>query len=219
MNGLYCHLCGEECHYAASFAAFLFLFYRVCVIMDGMAKGVIDLRNRAKIISDEDSTRQKDIVAVTNSTSADTEIQWQAKEYEAKGRSAGWFLVAGGGATLVTIGSILLQNYFFALFVVIAFLVYVMLEKRTPRTISCAVSQEGIRVGSSVHKFSHLKSFWVFEELHPPELSLETTQPLTPFVRVPLASIFPDRIRVFLKNFLPEEKHQEFLTDHIARNL
>lgn len=190
-----------------------------------MAKGIIDLRNRIKIAEQGgsaglvDSSASRQVIDVQGSFDEKIEIQWQAREYDKKNRSTGWFVVVGGGASLFIALGILLQSYFFASFVTLAFLVYIMIEKKTPNIISCAVSLDGIRVGSSMHKFSELKSFWIFQELEPPELSLEFTKAFIPFVRIPIVGVNLEKTRKFLTSFIPEEKHPEFFSDQIARNL
>lgn len=146
-------------------------------------------------------------------------FSWKAKEYDRKTRSTAWHLLIGGIATALVVVGIFSQSYFFILFVALAYAVFMMYEKKIPGEIEFSVSAEGVRTGRALHRFSELKSFWIFTDSEPQELSLETAKTLSPFLRLPLKDVDPEQIRQFLKNFLPEKEHKEFITDQIEKSL
>jgi len=97
--------------------------------------------------------------------------------------------------------------------------VVLLYAKRSPREYKFAVTREGIFVGQTLHRFSELKSFWIFDTAGEAELSLETTRLLHPFLRLPLGGLHPDKVRSALSDFLSEEEHKDFFTDQITRSV
>lgn len=145
-------------------------------------------------------------------------LQWSAPEYETLKLMPYWFVWPGTAALAFIILGIAVQSFFFVAFVVLAFIVVVMYAQRPPRQIQCTVSPKGIFIGRAFHNFSDIKSFAIFDAETAPELSLEVDRISTPYVRVPLGDMHPNRVRAILTDFLPEEKHKDFLTDQIARS-
>ena len=179
-----------------------------------MVDRIIDLRKKA--IPAEGEKKKPLVPEVFRE---EVKLAWRAPEYEPKERSRAWFVFWGGVALLLVIFGVFAKSYFFMVFVMLAFLVLVAYEKKTPTEVSFSISGDGVSVGSTLYRFSDLKSFWVFEHEAIKELSLETKKTLSPYVRLPLKNMDHERIKNFLKKFLSEEEHQEFVTDKIARNL
>ncbi len=174
---------------------------------------IIDLRNR-NVIEAEGEMKKP---ALTRHE--EISFSWKAKEYERKFRSTSWHLAIGGLATALVVIGIFSGSYFFILFVALAYAVFMMYEKKMPAEMDFSVSGEGVKIGRSLHRFSELKSFWIFPDSEPQELSLETSRTLSPYLRLPLKKVDPEQIRQFLKNFLPEKEHKEFITDQIEKSL
>lgn len=145
-------------------------------------------------------------------------ISWSALEYERPERHPHWFLVPGAAALALVLIGILIQSYFFVAFVTLAFIVILMYGNRTPRQIDFSVTKEGVAVGATLHPFSSVKSFWIFDAAEPHELSLEVDRITMPYLRLPLGELHPNKIRAVLSDFLPEDKHKEFVSDQIARS-
>jgi len=145
-------------------------------------------------------------------------LMWSAPEYETLKLVPYWFIWPGAATLALIILGIAIQSFFFVAFCVLAFAVIVMYVKRAPREIQCVVNPKGISVGRTFHDFSGIKSFAIFDAEELPELSLEVDRISTPYIRVPLGDMHPNRVRAVLADFLPEEKHQDSLTDQIARS-
>mgnify|MGYP001574464478 FL=1 len=146
-------------------------------------------------------------------------LQWSALEYAARERGPYWFLPPSAVALAFVIFGILIRSWFFAAFVALALFVVLLYAKRPPREYRFTIAKEGVYIGETLHRFSELKSFWIIETVEPPELSLETTRRLRPYLHIPLGDMHPNRIKNALSDFLPEEKHKEFFTDQIARSI
>jgi hypothetical protein len=176
---------------------------------------IIDLRKKGQVVEAEHSVlpdpRKKELT-----------LQWSAREYEKKKRSTSWFIGTGAIAAVLVVFGVISKSYFFILFVALAYAVFMMYEKKMPAEFAFSISAEGVSTGSKVHAFSELTSFWIFNKRdgeEAVELSLEADKTLTPYIRLPLKNIDPERVRGFLLNYLPEKEHKEFLTDHIERSL
>ncbi len=146
-------------------------------------------------------------------------LQWSALEYAPRERGPYWFLPPSAVALAFVIFGILIQSWFFTAFVILALFVILLYARRAPREYRFAVAKEGVYIGNTLHRFSELKSFWIIETVQPPELSLETTRRLHPYLHLPLGDLHPNKIKSVLSGLLPEQEHKEFFTDQIARSI
>lgn len=188
-------------------------------------KRIIDLRNQERPaprprLDAEDRQRAIPIRAA-NQQGANVPrkilLAWSAHEYEHAERHPHWWLWPGGGALGLAILGILIHSYFFVAFVALAFIVIVMYGRRPPHEIAMSITREGVLVGRVLHRFTDIKSFCIFDAVEPYELSLEVDRITLPYLRVPLGDLHPNKIRAVLSDFLPEEQHKEFMSDHFAR--
>jgi hypothetical protein len=144
-------------------------------------------------------------------------FEWTAFEHEQNDFGASWYVVPGGIMALLFALALFVQNYFFAAFVVIAFATLVIFRNQTPKKIPFSIGKEGVRAGKTLYQLSRIKSFWIFDRPGHPELSLETSQTLSPYIRLPLGDTDPQQIRQSLFGLLPEQQHPQFLMDEIMR--
>lgn len=172
-----------------------------------MTERIIDLRNNVR-----------ERPAASTPPQLET-IEWTCKEHEAQERGPYWFLGPGAIALALIIFGVFAHSYFFIAFVALAFLVILMYAHRPPREIAFRISRDGVDAGNTHYAFTELKSFWIFENVAPKELSLETTKLLTPYLRIPLGDQKPETIGRLISRFLPEEEHKEFISDQIARSI
>ena len=146
-------------------------------------------------------------------------IEWRALEHEDRERGPYWFLGPGVAALAFVIFGIFAHSYFFIAFVVLAYIVLLMYTRRPPREIDFRVAGDGVHIGAKHYPFAELKSFWIFDAHDHKELSIETGHLLTPYLRIPLGDMDPDRVGHMISRYLPEEEHKEFISDQIARGL
>lgn len=189
-----------------------------------MADRIVDLRKKAKPAEWEDA--EKPSAPATSLTRAEGPvdspafvIEWSGREYEKRERTQGWYIALMVFASVLALFGFFTANYFFIAFVILGLLTLFMYEHNPSPERSFSVSAEGVAAGNSRYRFSDLKSFWIFKDPMGGELSLETKKTLNPFVRLPLRNVDGERVRMFLRNYLPEEEHREFITDQIAKNL
>jgi hypothetical protein len=147
-------------------------------------------------------------------------ISWKAPEYTHHYKTTDWFWAVG----ILTLGflatAIIMSNYLFAIFIAIAGFSLAMYGAKPPRILHCSVSVKGIQIGTTLHPFNMIESFWVFYD--PPvvkELSIKSQKPLLPYIKIPLGDANPTDIRMFLMRYIPEEHQEESTIDFIAQFL
>ena len=181
-----------------------------------MGERVINLQNKKTV---QQSEQEKERAFPKTSETNVDKITWTAEEYASLTNAPQWFIAAGVGVLALAIVGILMKSFLFSAFIILAFMVNVLYKKRAPRILTFTIDTQGVLMGTKLYAFSQLKSFWIFERPLGHELSLETSKPLTPFIRVSLGEADSNEVRTFLKNFIPEEIHKEFLLEHIAERL
>ena len=145
-------------------------------------------------------------------------LEWWTLEHDHIPKEGRWFLYGGIAAVVLAIIGLLMQNYFFVLFVVVASLVVYLYAKRHPQEILCSISAHGVQIGRNVYDFESLHSFWIFYELDGiKHLSLESKKALLPRFSVPLGDADPVTLRRTLIKFVNEVEHEESLADIFAR--
>lgn len=160
------------------------------------------------------------IVPSTSGNFGSGTIEWTALEYPMRERGPYWWLPPSAAALACVLFGILVNSYFFAVFAGISLLVVLLYARRPPRAYRFVISREGVYIGETRHRFSELKSFWIFEHEQGSELSLETASgKIFPYLSLPLGDVHPNRIRRVVSDFLPEREHQELFTDQIARSI
>ena len=146
-------------------------------------------------------------------------LSWTAPEFTRHEKSPAWFITLGVIIGLFFIAALLMQNYFFALLVLLAGgLIYIHALKH-PRTLTFSLTEEGFKVGDRLFPLQELKSFWVFEDQEILILSIETTKALYPQLHIPLGNQKPEAIRQEIIKLLPEKEQKESLIDLFARKI
>ncbi len=147
------------------------------------------------------------------------EIRWEAAEYEFIPKSTGWH--AGIGVmTLALVGIALWQqNFFFAIFILIAGIMVIILGNRHPEVIGFVLNEDGIHIGEAAfYPFEKLEGFSIRERPHrSDELILRRKIAVNQLVHISIEPEMISKLRAFLEQHLPEEEHEpsflESLTD------
>lgn len=145
-------------------------------------------------------------------------IKWQAPEYRERAYARERTILAGIILAGFFIGSLIIKNYLLAVIILLVYAVIYISSVRKPLMVDFAVTTAGIKIGSRLYEYHDLNSFWIFyEPPHHKELSLESKKVMMPFIMIPLTDVRPAELRMHLKKYLPEKKHEEALADILAR--
>ena len=130
-----------------------------------------------------------------------TVLRWQAYEHDHIEREADWFWALGIVAFCIALTSILFHNIFFAILIVLAAIILGLLARTPPDLATIEISDRGIRINSTLHRYNEIISFWVEDEHHTdrPLLLVDTTKFLSPNLIIPIEDIDPREIRAYLK--------------------
>ncbi len=146
------------------------------------------------------------------------EIRWEAAEYEFVPKSMRWH--AGIGiAALVLVGIALWQqNFFFAIFILIAGIMVVILGNRHPEVIEFVLNEDGCHIGEAAsYPFEKLESFSIRERPHrSDELILKRKTAMNQLIHIPIEPEMAVKIRHFLEEYVPEEEHEPSILESIT---
>ena len=146
-------------------------------------------------------------------------LEWNAQEYSFRKKEKSWFISLVIFTTAFLIVAILAKSIMFGILTIVAGFTVGLLAKQKPRVLHFALMPTGIKIHKTVYTYETLKSFWIFYEpdIFLKELSIESKKSLMPYIKIPLGNTDPNKIREILMRFLSEKKHDEPISDTIAR--
>mgnify|MGYP001581262566 FL=1 len=136
-------------------------------------------------------------------------MRWSAYEHEHVPRGSDWFWALGIVAVSAALTSILFHNVLFAILIVAAATILSMLANVPPDLMQFEISDRGIRVGETLHRYKEIISFWVEEETDAPLLLVDTTKFMAPNLIIPLENIDPHVVRTYLQKRAQEVHMKE----------
>lgn len=122
-------------------------------------------------------------------------LSWQALEYEHKPKTADWFWILG---TVVFLGAGLafyFNNFFFAVFILIAGLAVALHANIPPTLHSYTVREDGLVRDNILFPFRNIQGFWIIKEPLGTQLLLNVNRVAFPIVTIPLGNVDKDWIR------------------------
>ena len=100
-------------------------------------------------------------------TSSSELLSWDTFEYYHEPKSSNWFWVVGLISLAITVASIILMNFLFAVFAVLSGFTIMLYGARAPRPIRCAITNEGMLLEKKFYPFSQIDSFYIQENIFP----------------------------------------------------
>ncbi len=137
-------------------------------------------------------------------------IRWQAYEHEHIERGRDWYWALGVFAVAVSLISVLLGNFLFGILILVAAATLAVIASSPPPLVQFELSDRGIRVGDTLHRYEEIISFWVEDhEVDPPILLVDTTKWLSPNLVIPIRDTEPSLVRAYLKERAEEVPMRE----------
>lgn len=151
---------------------------------------------------------------------ADTPIlSWETFEYEFKEKSQDWFWILGvlaiGGAFL----SLLFKNFLLTIIILLGAFAMSSHAKRPPEMVLVSLNRKGIKVKNVFYPHETIESFWVETDTDTPKLMLKSDRFFMPHFHLPIVGIEPEKVRGFLLDYIPEEKHEDNFIYQIAEKI
>ena len=101
-------------------------------------------------------------------------LRWSAHEHEHVPRDSNWYWALGILAACVALISVLFGNVLFAILILVAAATLGILATTPPPLIEFELSDRGIRVGGTMHRYEEVISFWVEDhDADPPILLVD----------------------------------------------
>ncbi len=92
-------------------------------------------------------------------------VTWQAKEFIHQEKGTTWFIAfAVTIAVFMAVAVLLMRSWSFAILLIVIAAVIVILSKRPPRVMEYALSEEGLHIDNTLHKYDDFKSFGVVRD-------------------------------------------------------
>ena len=138
-------------------------------------------------------------------------IEWLAPEYVHKERSNDWFWALGLITIIVCGIAIWLQNYIFAIFLLISGCCLIMFTLRHPQDVTYIIETKGLTMGRDLYTWKNLKSFNVKnnETDSFAKLLIETSKYMLPIYTIPFPKEIETQIKETLLKVLPRSEIDE----------
>jgi hypothetical protein len=155
-------------------------------------------------------------------------LQWVALEYEEKERTPDWYWALGVIIIAGAIASIIFDNYFFAVLLLVSGGLMTLFTIKKPEMVPYEINKKGIKIKNRIYLFEKIKSFWVQKnpseeerELHGnlpdeelfPTLFIKTERAFMPIISIPIREEYADNIRNIMLN---HDVKEEFMKDYPA---
>jgi len=137
------------------------------------------------------------------------EIHWTGPEYTYREKGPEWYWAVIIIATGIIISAILLNNYIFAVFILLATFTLILFASKRPKIIEIKINEQGILCDKYFYPFGSLESFWIEENVAHHKLILKSKKILMPYISLPIPQDVTEDVRVFLRNYLTEQELHE----------
>jgi hypothetical protein len=143
-------------------------------------------------------------------------LTWEAPEYEERERSPDWFWALGVIVVAVSLASVIYENYFFAVLIILGGVMLAFFARRVPDMVSYELNEEGFRTGPRLYPYENISAFWV-ETRGKFQLFVKTERFFLPVFSTNIVPEMADDIRaVFLAKEIPEVEMREHVSEKIT---
>ena len=145
-----------------------------------------------------------------HSEDAKTLHAWEAREFIERPKKEnlwlGYVVVVGIALAVLFL---FLRNILGALLVLVGGFAFLVQAFRKPKIVQFAVTDKGIKAGTSLHSYEQLQSFWIFmEPANERSLSVQRKKGFGRTLAFPLGASNPVALRSALLAHLPEEEQK-----------
>jgi len=149
----------------------------------------------------------------------DEPVIWQAHEFIHREKGTGWFIAFGVVILALIAISVLTQAWSFTVLIVVIALVVIVYTRRPPRELTYSITDEGLTIDGTLHKFSTFKSFGIIHDGEEYSVMLIPTQRFQPGVSVYFPEEAGEDIVDMLGSRLPMKDLKLDAVDRVVRLL
>lgn len=147
------------------------------------------------------------------------EVEWHASEYIHHEKGMMWFVVLAGITVLGAGVALLLQQWSFAVLIVVMGVALGFFANRPPREIHYQIGRDGVSVGAKTFPFSQFRAFGVLSEGAFYSIRLRPTKRFAPSVSLIFAESEGEKIFDALAARLPAEEVRQDPIEELMRKL
>lgn len=140
---------------------------------------------------------------------------WQAYEYPHRKKTPDWFFAVAIISASLAAAAVVLDNGLFGVFIVIGATALLLYARRKPGLLTYEINEKGIRVSRRMYPYGDIESFGIVDIEGDEKILLKLKTFFAPLIAVPLGETDPESVRALLERFLPEEAHEEPLSQRI----
>lgn len=147
-----------------------------------------------------------------------TLLSWKAPEFHYHKKGQWWFPILAVATLSLTALFILTQQYLVAIIVILGGLVIYQLAHAEPEIAPVIFSPNGIKFHARFFAYNKLRTFWIIETDQAKRLYVQPIERFSRPVAIPLVKQDVEKIRDFLRHYLPESHDvEEDLGDILTR--
>ncbi|QQS16064.1 MAG: hypothetical protein IPK84_01765 [Candidatus Moraniibacteriota bacterium] len=147
------------------------------------------------------------------------QLTWTAPEFDESPAHSRALLLLLGVFLAIIVYALIENSSIMAITFVLLGTVTFLHSRKSPKTLRCAITSEGVVVEEEIYAFDNIKSFWIIYEEDERSLFLKTRGSLIASVRIPLGSANPVALREALLTSVREVKYEPTVVDTLSRFL
>ncbi len=150
---------------------------------------------------------------------------WSALEYEEKDRSRDWFWALGVIVITSSLASVIFENYFFAVLLVLSGVLLGFFAIKEPDIVTYELNQKGLKIRDRLYPYENIKSFWIQlgtekEISLKPIFFIHSERVFMPVLSIPInETLAPDIHARMLARNIPEVEMKEHASEKIMEML
>jgi len=160
-------------------------------------------------------------VGIKNPKERSLLIEWQASEFEYKGKDVSWYWISLIIAICLLAFSVWQKNFLFAVFTVIAYLVIVYSGGQKPAVWKFTINEKGIgidpqkgkSIASRFYKYEEIVGFDIWGK----ELVLKMNKKISPYLKMNFPMEKEKEIKEFLVKYIPKQEYNASISDSISK--
>jgi hypothetical protein len=91
-------------------------------------------------------------------------ISWRIPEYHGEEKTKRWYLIYGLIGIALLVYAIFTQNFIFAIIVIFAAVLIIILDAGHPGTLEVSISDRGVMVGKEFYSYDQIEDFFIIYE-------------------------------------------------------
>jgi hypothetical protein len=147
-------------------------------------------------------------------------ITWEASEFVANHKTAGWYLLLAGAAALASaVVFLLTHDKISSGMIVIVAVALGIFAARKPRVLQYKLDESGLSIGAKFYSYANFKSFAVVDEDALSAIWLIPLQRFMPVITMYYDPKDEDKITGLLSQFLPFEPRSHDMVERFMRKI